>query len=126
MKTSNIIALVALGLTIMFLALITVWKPFCLFASLTFLVVAGILSYNVLKNYIRQQAELKEQRLVDAYLDADAKRTEMVLKDFRYDKKVERSLRRDKHNRFTSVFTLSVMFIFAIIMLVISIKIVFF
>lgn len=126
LKKSTIVCIVSLCVSVGFLALIGVWKPFCLFASLSFLTSLSIPSYIVLVNYVRHQNELKEKRFVDAYLYADEQQNDQKMKDFKYDKKTERHLRYAKYNNFTSLFALAVVWLLAIVLVVLSIKIVFF
>lgn len=126
MQKNIIVCIVSIVLALIFLALTSLWTPFCLFASLCFLVGVSVPAYCVLVNYVRSQNQLKEQRFVDAYLYADEQQNAKKIKDFKYDKKTERKLRRSKHNNFASVFSLGFVWVLAIVLLVLSIKIVFF
>ena len=111
--------------SVLFLALTSVWRPFCLFASALFLVATGIWCFYNLKDYFLFKQTVAEQRLVDAYLYAD-QNIGQTPQDFSYDKKTERSLKRVKRNQFSSLFSLIVLFVLGIILLVLSIKITFF
>lgn len=126
MRKSIICSIVFFVLTVVFLALISVWRPFCLFASFCFLAGVSIPAYIVLLNYSRYKSNLKEQRFVDAFLYAEEQQNENKIKDFRYDKKTERKLKYTKYNNFTSVFSLCIVWILALVLSIVSIKIVFF
>lgn len=125
MKVSTIIVFSSLSLAVLFLALTTVWAPFCLFASFAFLCGVSILAFNSLKTYLAFKAEIKEQRFVDAYLYAENNQLNS-LKDFKYDKKTEKNIKSTKRNLFTSLFTMAFLFVLAIILIIIAIKITFF
>ena len=125
MRIGTIVSICCLALSVVFLALVSVWQPFCLFASLLFLVGIAILAYNNLISYSTFKKDINEQRLVDAYLNQEENPTENM-KDFRYDRKTERRIKSATRNQFSSVFSLGVLLIFAIIMVIISIKITFF
>ena len=126
MRKSIICSIVFFALAVVFLALISVWRPFCLFASFCFLSGVSIPTYIVLVNYTRYKNSLKEQRFVDAYLYAEEQQNENKIKDFRYDKKTERKLKYTKYNNFTSVFALCIVWAMALVLFIVSIKIVFF
>ena len=126
MKKSTIVAIIGFLLTVVFLALTSLWRPFCLFASGCFLVSCGVIFLVTLINYTRFKNELKEQRLTDAYLYAEEQYNKDKIKDFKYDKKTERKLRMTKYNNFTSMWAVSAVLILAVILVAVSIKIVFF
>ena len=125
MKVSTIIVLSSLALSVLFLALTTVWAYFCLFASVCFLVGISVLAFNSLKAYLLFKAQIKEQRFVDAYLYAENNQLQSH-KDFKYDKKTERNIKSTKRNLFASLFSLAFLLVLAIILLIVSIKITFF
>jgi len=126
LQIKTICCIVSFSLCAVFLALMALWMPFCLFASVCFLFGVSIPAYCVLVGYIHNQNALKEQRFVDAYLYAEEQQNTNKIKDFRYDKKTERRLRVSKYNSFTSVFALAFVWVMAIVLLIVSIKIVFF
>lgn len=126
MKVGTIVSLTFLTVGIVFLVLMSVWTPFCLFASMCFVVGIAIPTYKMLVDYLTYNKRLKEQRFVDAYIYADEQNDANQIKNFSYDKKTERKLKMTKYNNFTSLFSLSALLVLAIILLIISIKIVFF
>ena len=126
MKTSTIVSIISFALTAIFLGLTALWRPFCLFASVFFLIGVSIPFYITLVGYIRFKNELKEKRFTDAYLYAEEHYSEEKIKDFKYDKKTERKLKMTKYNNFTSMWSVSALLILAIVLLAVAIKIVFF
>ena len=82
----------------MFICLIPVWRPFGIFFSVLGLVEAVIFTtwqYNKLKVW---KGEIDEQRFQDAYIYADENNTNFDPSNFKYSKKEEKNIKRDKGN----------------------------
>lgn len=125
MRIATIVSVVCLGLSVLFLGLSAVWKPFCLFASVLFLVGLCVPAYRSFKNYYEFKKEIKEQRFVDAYLYADEHQTENI-QNFKYDKKTERAIKNVNRNQFSTLFSFIALIILGIILFIVSINITFF
>ena len=125
MRKETIIAICALALSVLFLSLTSLWAPFSVFSSVLFLTGISVPCYYSIKSYYGFKKEIKEQRLVDAFLKQDENPTENI-KDFSYDKKTERAIKRVNRNQFTSMFSLIAVWVLALVLLVLSIKITFF
>lgn len=126
LKVDTIVSVCCIVLGVVFFALVAVWTPFCLFASVLFLIGIAIPTYNMFVDYLTYNKAIKEQRFVDAYLYADEQRDPNQIKDFKYDKKTERNLKMTKYNHFSSLFSLVVLLILAVILVIVSINIIFF